>query len=136
MTFHTGSRWGPVGRISKKQIMVVKKLAWSLKYRKMVINLYNYIILWKYCRYWLEMRFKFVFWGIIYSTKLKIKGSNRQWMVVELRLQYCREFFRIHLRNIKRFKDLKLLSLSEKTTFKIINLGVCTFWKSILFVII
>ena len=32
-------------------------------------------------------------------------------------------FFRIHLRHIKPFKDLYLLSLSAKSTFKIINLG-------------
>ena len=35
-----------------------------------------------------------------------LKGSNRQCMVVELRLQYCREIFSIHLSHKKRFKDL------------------------------
>ena len=35
-----------------------------------------------------------------------IKGSERQCIVVELRLQSSREVFRIHLRHIKRFKDL------------------------------
>jgi len=33
------------------------------------------------------------------------------------------KLFRIHLRNIKRFYDVYLLSLSAKLTFKIINLG-------------
>ena len=31
--------------------------------------------------------------------------------------------FRVHLRHIKRFHDVQLLSFSAKSTFKIINLG-------------
>ena len=31
--------------------------------------------------------------------------------------------FRIHLRQGKRFHDVKLLSLSAKSTFKIMNMG-------------
>ena len=42
-------------------------------------------------------------------------------MVVELRLQYCREF-KIHLRHKQILYDVYFLSLIEKSTFKIIFL--------------
>ena len=47
-----------------------------------------------------------------------------QCMVLELRMEYFGEYFRIHLRNIKR-----LLSLSAKPTFKIIHLGWLRFLR-------
>ena len=39
-------------------------------------------------------------------------------------------FFRIHLREIKLFKDLSILSLSANSTFKTPTLGVDTFLES------
>ena len=44
-----------------------------------------------------------------------VKGSDRQCMVVELNVQYCGKIFRIHLRHIKRFYDVYLLSFSSKS---------------------
>ena len=45
----------------------------------------------------------FSVWIFVYFM---LKGSDRQCMVVELRLQYCREIFSIYLSHKKRFKDL------------------------------
>ena len=42
-------------------------------------------------------------------------------MVAELSI--VEKFFRIHLRQIKRFNNVQLLSLSAKSTFKIPRLG-------------
>ena len=48
-------------------------------------------------------------------------------MVVELKdLQYCGQLFRIHLRHIK-VSSTYVLSLSAKSTFKIMKLGVYIF---------
>ena len=51
------------------------------------------------------------------------KGSDRQCMVVKLSMQSCRYCIRIHLRHIQCFHGVKLLSLSAKSTFKIIHLS-------------
>ena len=46
-------------------------------------------------------------------------------MVVELRMQYCGEIFQDSFETNKRFNDVYLLSLSAKSTFKIIHLDGC-----------
>ena len=52
------------------------------------------------------------------------KESDRLYMVVELIMLFCADkFFRIHLRQIKLFYNVYLLSLITKPTFKIIFLG-------------
>ena len=40
-------------------------------------------------------------------------GSDRVDMIVDLRVQYCRDFFRIHLRPKKNFKD-RIFALAEQ----------------------
>ena len=50
-----------------------------------------------------------------------IEGSDRQCKNRESNI--VEAFLKIHLRNTKRFNDVKLLSLSAKSTFKISNLG-------------
>ena len=40
------------------------------------------------------------------GTFNRIKGSDRQCMVVELRMQNCGEILRIHFRHIQRFNDV------------------------------
>ena len=40
-----------------------------------------------------------------------------------LSMQYVDKFFKIHLRHIKRFHDVQLVSLSAKLPLKIMNLG-------------
>ena len=45
-------------------------------------------------------------------------------------------FFRIHLRHIKLFKDLYILSLSANSTFKTPTLGVDRFSESVLFILL
>ena len=40
-----------------------------------------------------------------------------------LSMQYVDKFFKIHLRHIKRFHDVQLVSLSAKSPLKIMNLG-------------
>ena len=56
-----------------------------------------------------------------FRSKKILKGSDRQCLVVELRMQYYGD--RINLRNAKCFSAFSLLSLSAKLTFKIIYLG-------------
>ena len=53
------------------------------------------------------------------------KGSDRQSMVVEVRMQYCREIFRIPLRLKRRFCGEYLFSKSANSIFK--NLIDCSF---------
>ena len=53
---------------------------------------------------------------------MQLKGSDRQFMEVGS-CSIVEKFFRIHLGHIKRFNDIYLLSLSAKSTFKIIHFG-------------
>ena len=46
---------------------------------------------------------------------------NVWWLNLECSI--VEKFFRIHLRQLKHFDDVKLLSLSTKTKFQIIHLG-------------
>ena len=39
----------------------------------------------------------------MFQEKKYLKGSVWLDMVVEMRMQYCRDFFRIHLRPMRRF---------------------------------
>ena len=49
----------------------------------------------------------------MFQEKKYLKGSVWLDMVVEMRMQYCRDFFRIHLRPKKTFKDL-IFALAEQ----------------------
>ena len=57
----------------------------------------------------------------------KPKGSDRQCMVVELTCSIIENFFRIHLRPIRRFYGAYLFSKSANAIFKI--LIDCPFWR-------
>ena len=49
------------------------------------------------------------------------KGSDRQSMVVEVRMQYCREIFWIPLSLMRRFYGAYLFSKSANSIFKILK---------------
>ena len=64
------------------------------------------------------------------------KGSDRQCMVVEQRLQYYWDFFRIHLRPIRCFYLVCLLSKNANAVFKInphrLSIFKSWFWETVL----
>ena len=64
---------------------------------------------------WLNSISNFYQWLI-----LLYKGSVWLDMVVELRMQFCREIFRIHLRTMRRFYGTYLFRKSPKSIFEIL----------------
>ena len=55
----------------------------------------------------------------------RVKGSDRQCMGVELKMQFCKEFFKIQLRPIRRFYCAYLFSKSRifaTLTFSSLNI--------------
>jgi len=76
-------------------------------------KIWTYYIYYKYFFCWLLFLGKFIH---------EFKGNDRQCMVAELHAVLW-QFLRIHWRQLKHFYDVYLLSLSAKSTLKIMNLG-------------
>lgn len=57
----------------------------------------------------------------------KFKGSDRLDIAVDMRVQYFKDFFSIHLRPVERFYSLKMLKKRYNLIFKITP--DCPFWR-------
>ena len=69
-----------------------------------------------------HLHYSIVWWAPIYMLIIILKGSDRHGSWTEYIVLWT-IVFRIHLRHVKSFYDVYLLSLRANLTFKIRNLG-------------